>query len=155
MESEPKSKTIRQRYFLLNRLARIDRGRAFVLHHVARQQMAPIGRGIEDHILGPSFDAAFEHRFERFVGGVLRIEGEVVTKDDEVLRRIAQNTHQLRQRLDILTMNFNELQPGCWVRLADRSVGGFDQRGLPHAAGAPQKRIVSRQAAGKPLSVFD
>ena len=32
-------------------VARIDRGRALVLHHVAREQVAAIGGGVQDHVL--------------------------------------------------------------------------------------------------------
>src|SRR5207248_982710 len=46
----------------LNRVAGIDRGRALVLDHVPGEEMPSVGRSVEDHILGSSFDAALQHR---------------------------------------------------------------------------------------------
>src|SRR5437660_12693148 len=46
MEAEPEAETVGQRHLLLDRLARIDRGRALVLHHVARQEVTAVGGGL-------------------------------------------------------------------------------------------------------------
>src|SRR5262249_46733924 len=64
VEAEPESEAIRQRPLLLNRLARIDGGRALVLHHVARHQVTPVRRGIEHDIVGTAFDAPLKYRLE-------------------------------------------------------------------------------------------
>ena len=63
--------------------------------------------------------------------------------------------HQIRQRLDVLAMNFDELEPGGGMRGADRRMGGLDQRGFAHAARAPQQRVVGRQAAREALGILD
>ena len=137
VEAEPQAEAVRQRDLLLDRLAGIDRGGAFVLDDVARHQMAPVRRGVEDDVLRPALDAAFEHGLQRLVGGVFGLEGEVVAEHDEALPRMTQQAHQLRQRFDVLAMNFDQLEPGGGMRGADRGMGGLDQRGFPHPARAP------------------
>src|ERR1700757_4614878 len=83
VEAEPKTKTVGQRDLLLDRFARVDRGRALVLDHLARQKMPTVRGGIQDHIVRAALDAAFQHRLERFVGGVVAVEGKVVAEYDE------------------------------------------------------------------------
>ena len=91
---------------------RIDRRRALVLDHVARHQMAAVRRGIEHHVLRPALDAAFEHRLQRLVGGVLAVEGEVVAEHDEAARRIA-DLRAAPAGADVLAMDLDQRQrPG-------------------------------------------
>src|SRR5262249_44809750 len=99
MEPEPESKAIGQRHFLLDRLARIDRGRGLVLHHVARHQVAPVRGGIEHDVVRPAFDAALKYRLERLVARVLGLEREVVAEQDETIGRHAHQRHQIGQAL--------------------------------------------------------
>ena len=69
---------------------------------------------------------------------------------------VAQEDHQRRQALDVLAMDFHQFQTAVDALLTvDGGVRRLDQRGLAHAAGAPQKRVVGRQAAGEALGVFD
>ncbi len=83
VEADPQPEAVRQRELLLDRLAGIDGGRALVVDHLARHQMPPVRGRVEQHIGGPALDAAFEHGLERFVGGVERLEGEVVAEQNE------------------------------------------------------------------------
>src|SRR5262249_43742463 len=89
VEAEPQAKAVGQRHLFLDGFARIDRGRALVLHHVARHEVAPVRRGIEYDVVRPPLDAAFEHGLERFVAGVFGFEGEVVAEHDETVGRPA------------------------------------------------------------------
>src|SRR5262249_21431338 len=75
VEAEPKAEAIRQRNLLLDRFTAIDRGRARVLHQLACEPMAAVGGGVEDDVLGPAFDAAFEHGLERLVRRIIAVEG--------------------------------------------------------------------------------
>ena len=159
VEAEPEAEAIRQRHLLLDRLAGIDARRALVLDHVARQQMPPIRGRVEDDVLRPAFDAAFEHRLERLVARVVGVERQVVAEHDEAVVRGARHRHQFGQALDVLAVDLDELQ-GSALTLAcelgvDRRVRGLHQRRLAHAAGAPQKRVVGRQAAREALGVLD
>src|SRR5262249_24471787 len=90
MKPEPKAEAVRQRPLLLDRLAGIDGARPFVLDHIARHQVPPIRGGIEDDVVGPSLDAAFEHRLERLIRSVLGIEGEIVAEHQKPEWRAAQ-----------------------------------------------------------------
>ena len=111
VEAEPQAEPVGQRNFFLNRFARIDRGRALVLDHVARQEMAAVRGRVKDDVLRPAFDAAFKYCFKRFVRGVVGIERKVVAEHDEAeVLRAAHHRHQVGQAFDILAMNFDELQ---------------------------------------------
>ncbi len=112
VEAEPQAEAVGQRHLLLDRFARIDRGRALVLHHVARHQVAAVRGGVEQHVGGPPLDAAFERRLQRFVGRVAAVEGKVVAEDDEAVRRVAHQRHQRRQALDVLAVDLDQLQAG-------------------------------------------
>jgi hypothetical protein len=72
--------------------------------------------------------------------------------------RAADQRHQLRQALDILAVDFDELERAASAvvreRGVDRGVRGLDQRRLAHAARAPQQRVVGGQAFGEALGIF-
>ena len=61
--------------------------------------MPSVRCGIEQDILRPPLDAAFEHGLERLVGGVAPLEGEIVAEQNEaVLRRFTEMRQKTRQR---------------------------------------------------------
>src|SRR5207245_7704278 len=63
----------------------------------------PIFRGgVQDDVVGPAFDAAFQNRLQRLVGGIIAVERQVIAEHDEMKIRGAQQRHQRRQALDIL-----------------------------------------------------
>ena len=156
VEAEPEAEAIGQRDLFLDRLARIDRGRALVVHHVARQQVAAIRGGVKHDIVGAPLDAAVEHRLQRFVGGVVAVEGEIVAEDDRVMRVVAQQAHQRGQALDILAMDLDQLQRQRSLGEAQVGIGmnRLDQRGLAHAARPPEQHVVGRQALGEALGIL-
>ena len=159
VEAEPQAEAVGQRHLLLDGFARIDRGRALVLHHVARHQVAPVRRGVEYDVVRPPLDAAFEHGLERFVAGVFGFEREVVAEHDEAVGRPAHQRHQVGQTFDVLAVDFDELErpvtafAPC-VRNIDLRVHGLDQRRFAHAARSPQQRVVGRQPAREALRVL-
>ena len=83
VEAEPEAEAVGQRDLLLDRLARVDRGLALVLDHLARHQVAAVRGRVEQHVVGPALDAALEHRLQRLVGGVAEIEAEVVAEQQK------------------------------------------------------------------------
>ena len=118
--------------------------------------MAAVRRRIEEHVAGPAFDAPLERRFQRLVGRVAGVEREIVAKDDETVGRLAQNSHQRRQALDVLAVDLDQLETAGDALLAvDRGVRRLDQRRLAHAARAPQERIVGGERAGESAGVLD
>src|SRR5882757_3178471 len=54
VEAQPQAEAVAERHLLLDRLRRIYSRRALVLDHVARHQVATVGRGIEDHVVRPA-----------------------------------------------------------------------------------------------------
>ena len=110
VEAEPEAEAVGQRDLLLDGLAGIDRGRALVLDHLARQQMPAIRGCIEHDILRPPLDATIERRFQRLVRRVLPVEGEVVAEDDGGVRVGLEQSHQHRQALDVLAVDLDQLE---------------------------------------------
>jgi hypothetical protein len=72
----------------------VDRGRALVLDHVARHQVAAVRGGVEQHILRPALDPAIQHRLQRLVMLVVMAERQVVAEQQEPVRRAAQMRQQ-------------------------------------------------------------
>src|SRR3546814_18359610 len=89
VEAEPEAEAVGQADLLLHRLGGMDRGRALVLDNVARHQVAAIGGGVEDAVGGASLDAAFQHRLQRLVAGVLAADAAVVATQHAGARDVA------------------------------------------------------------------
>gem|GEM_PF-2592873 len=157
VEAKPQAEAVGQGDLLLHGLTRVDGRRALVLHHVARQQVATVGGGVEDDVLRASLDAAFEHSLQRLVGGVVGVERQVVAEDDEPVRIGLEQRHQGRQALDVLAVDLHQLQRAGTVAGQPHvglGVDGLDEGGLAHAARAPQQGVVGGQAAGEALGVL-
>src|ERR1700682_4503380 len=116
--------------------------------------MPPVGGRIEDDVLRPALYAALQRRLQRLVGGVVGVKRKIVAEQDEAMARIAQECHQLRQGLDVLAVNFDELQ-GLFRRLVHPGMHRLDQRALAHAARAPEKNVVRRESAGESLGILE
>ena len=115
-----------------------------------RHQVPPVGGGIEDDVVGPSLDAAFQRRLQRLVAGVVLVEGKVIAIEQDAAFAGAQHPQQQRQAIDILAVNLDQhqavlaLAPGV-----DLFMHRLDQAGFSHAACTPQQRIVGGQAFGE------
>ena len=148
VESQPQAETVGQRDLFLDRFRRIDGGALFVLDHVAAHQMAAVGCGVEQHIGRAALDAAFQHGFQRFIGVVVGLEGQIVAKQDDALTVILQRRQQPGQGDDVLAVNFHQDQiVGKLFR--HFRMNRLDQRTFAGAARPPQQRIVGGQALGK------
>ena len=156
VEAEPQAEAVGQRHLLLDRLVRIDRRRALVLDHVARQEMAAVRGGIEDDVVGPPLDAAFERRLQRLVRGVVGVEGEIVAEENEAVaaRRGRAPSAPAGSRCP-RDGSRSSLAARAGMACVDPGMDGLDERALAHAARAPQQRIVGRQARGEPLGVLE
>jgi len=64
VEAKPQTKAVRHRDAFLDRLRRVDGGRALVLDHVTGHQVAAVRGRVEDNVWRPSLDASFEHRLQ-------------------------------------------------------------------------------------------
>ncbi len=121
-------------------------------------KMATVRCGVEDDVVRPPLDAAFQDRFERFVGGVFGVERQIVAEHDKAMRRTACERHQRGQAVDILAVDFDQLErSGLAVACEggiDAGMCGLHQRRLAHAAGAPEQRVVGGQALCKALGIL-
>ena len=154
MEAQPQAEAVGERNFFLHCLAGIDRGAAFIVHQVARHQVAAVGGCIEQHILGPAFDAAFQRRLERLVTGVVLVEGKIVAIKQEAALAGAQQPQKLGQAGDILAMHLDQHQTAvALVFGVERGMHRLDQRAFAHAARAPEQRIVGGQAPAETFGV--
>ena len=136
MEAEPQPETVGQRHLLLDGFGRVDRGRALVVDHVARHQMAPVGRRVQHDIARPPLDPAFKHRFQRFVARVVLVERQIVAEEEAAARAAAHQRQQARQARDVLAV---DLDQGQRVRplVIDRGMHRLDEGALAGAARAP------------------
>jgi hypothetical protein len=105
---------------------------------------------------GRPFDPALQNRLERFVGSIVRVEGQVVAEDDEAVRVGPQQAHEIGQGLDVLTVDLDELQGTGFgrPRVVDLRMDSLDQRRLAHAPGAPEEGVVGRQPPGEALGIL-
>ena len=154
VEAEPEAEAVGERDLLLGRLGRVDRGRALVLDHVARHQVAAVGGGVEQHVVRPALDAAVQHRFQRLVVGVLPLERQVVAQDQAAPCPAPRSTFSSsgRVRMSSRWISISARLPGC--SRVGHGVGRLHQRGLAHPARAPQHGVVGRQAAGEAQRVL-
>ena len=146
MKTQPQPETVGQRDLFLDRLAGMDGGRALVVDHVARHQVAPVRGRIEDHIVRPPGQPAIQHRLQRFVLRIVMAEGQVVGEQHETLVfGVTQNRQQPTDTVQILARDLDQHQ-----RQALRAclgMGGLHQAGLAHPARTPEQRIIRRMAA--------
>ncbi len=84
------------------------------------------------------------------------VEGQVVAEQHEAELRRLEDRHQLGQRVDVLAVDLDELERRFQAAVGvDRGVHGLHQRRFAHAAGAPQQRVVGRQAGGEAPGVVE
>ncbi len=152
MKAQPQAEAVGQGDLLLDRLAGIDRGRALVVDHVARHQMAAVGGGVEQDIVRPALEPALQHGLERLVAGVAGIEAEVVAEQEAAARLPGQQLEQEGQAVDVLAVDLDQGEAAGRGQV-DPALDRLDQRALAHAAGTPQQGIVGGQAAGEALGV--
>ena len=84
------------------------------------------------------------------------VERQIVAKQDEAEVHRLEQGEQLRQRVDVLAVDLDQLERRrrC-LRAVDRRMHRLDQRRFAHAARAPQKRVVGRQAGGEAPGIVD
>ena len=95
----------------------IDQLALLVLAQVFRQQVAAIGGGAEQHIIGRGADRTVEHRFERLVAGIIGLEGQIIAVEQEALGTAKQRFNDLRQVEQIMPVDLDQAQalPGVFV----------------------------------------
>ena len=108
-----------------------------------RNQVAPVGGGVDQQVGRAGGDRSIERRLERLVGGVRRLEGQVVAKDDVAF---GPRRHQV-----------GDQRPGRRARpCRPRSGAGPGRRSAPGSAltsedlPVPRAPVSSTLLAGRP-----
>ena len=141
VEAEPEAEAVGQRDLLLDRLGRVDGGRALVLDHVARHQVAAVGGGVEHARCraGPRCrPRAPPSATCSWLSSL--VEGEVVAEQEEAAsapRRTAEAG--AARRGDVLAVDLDQLQAAGCGRAAASACTALTSstcpcRGRPRAA---------------------
>lgn len=146
IEGEPEAEAVGQRDLVLHRFVGVE----FAVHHLPvlvvalllRDQVAAVGRGIEQHIVRRPLQGAIEHALEHPVVALARLEREVVAEQHEALRQPGKQLHHAGQVGQVVTFHLHQAQPFPGMSGEQRP----DQRRLARAPRAPQQGMVGRQA---------
>ena len=109
-----------------------------VLLHVLGQQVAPVARGIDQHVVGGLRHRAVEDRLQRLVARLAFIEAQVVAEHDEVLRTLGHQVDDIGQIDKVGLVDLDEAQPAA----AQLVEAGLDERALARAARTRQQHVV-------------
>ena len=115
-----------------------DQPSVFVLPLIFRQQMAAVGGGAQQHIVRRNADRTVQHRFKRFVTGVVGFKRQIVAIKQEPFGPVKQRFNDIRQVQQILLIDFDQPQPLIRVFIQHR----FDQRRFPRPACPPQQDMI-------------
>ena len=143
IEADPQAEPLGQRDLLLDHLARMHLAVLGVLVrevflHVLGQQVAPVARGIDEHVVGGLRHRAVEDRLQRLVARLALVEAQVVAEDDEVLRTLGHQVDDVGQIDEVGLVDLDEAQPAA----AQLVEAGLDERALARAARTRQQHVV-------------
>lgn len=103
------------------------------------QEVAAVGRRIDEDVLRLRCDAAVDGRFEIFILFFIFIKGQVVEEEDELLAAdVTEPFHELLQVMELAALDLDEAQ-SLFVIAADQ---GLDRRRLARPAGARQEDVI-------------
>ncbi|SAI72641.1 Uncharacterised protein [Bordetella ansorpii] len=111
-----------------------------VLAHVFRHQVAPVGRGVDQHVVARSRYRAVQHRFQRLVAGLAFLEGQVVAEHDVALVPAGDQFDDVGQVAQVGLVDLD--QPQALAAVGGQH--GLDQRTLAGAARAGHQHVVGR-----------
>jgi len=145
VEREPQAEALGERDLLLDRLAVVDLAvdvvRFEILAHVLWQQVAAVGRSVDQHVLRRCVHGAVEYRLERFEARIIGLEGQIVAEEKEAFGPVVNPVDDVRQVDELGLVDLDDPQPFARVLIDER----FDERRLAGTARAPQQRVVRGQ----------
>ncbi|MCY1304970.1 hypothetical protein D9M70_547470 [compost metagenome] len=100
--------------------------------------MAPVGRGVDQHVVARGGHRAVQHGLQRLVVALARLEGQVVAEHDEAFGPRGHQLDDIGQIAQVGLVHFDQAQ-------APVAVGrkhGLDQRALAGAAGAGHEHVI-------------
>ena len=112
--------------------------------------MAPVGRGVDQDIVGPGLHAALDDGLEELVFHLVLFKREVVDVDDKPVVPALDRGDDRREVPELVLINFDHPQARVIVLVNQ----GLDRGGLAGARVAVQKDIVGRAAPDKGLGVL-
>src|SRR3954463_2421715 len=142
VERDPQAEALGKRDFLLHGLARMDLvahvARLEVLRHVFGHQVAPVGRGADEEIVGGGRNGAVERHLERDVSVLGAVEREIVAEKKEALlaRRDATDVRRKDDEVVLPHLDQPHALPGILVEQA------LHDRGFTGAARAGEEHVV-------------
>ncbi len=147
VERQPQAEALGQRDFLFHRFIRVDfaidvAGQR-IFRQVFRHQVAAVGSGVNQHVVGRRGDAAVEHGLERLVAGFTGFKRQVVAKNNVAFLAPGEQCGDISQINQMLFVDLNQAQ----------ALGGklrqlrFHQRGFAGATRASQQHVVGRAAS--------
>ena len=151
VEAHPQPEALGQRDFLLHRLAGVHVavvgvGGAEVVLHLLGQEMSAVAGGVDQHVVAGLRDRAVEDGLQRLVAGLALVEAQVVAVDDEALRPLGDQVHEVRQVGEVRLVHLDQAQ----ALVGEGVQAGLDQRAFARAARAGQQHVVGG-AAGDEL----
>ena len=122
-----------------------DMPRFEILGKVLGQQVAAIGRRIDQHVGRGTGDRPVEHHLERLVACLARVEAQVVAEDDEAVGLRLEVLGDVGKIDEVGLVDLDQAQ-------AARRIAGkhrLDERAFAGAAGARQQHVVGRQSGNE------
>ena len=113
-----------------------------VFLHVLGHQVAPVGGGVDQQVLGGGGDRSVERHLERDVPRLAGLERQVVAKQHEALGAFGDLVDDRRQVDQIVLLDLDQAQPAAQVLVEQ----ALHDRGFSGAARAGQQHVVRRPA---------
>ena len=120
-----------------------------VVGHVLRQQVAPVTRGVDQHVGRSRRHRAVQDRLERLVAWFAVLKAQVVAEDDEFLGPVRHYIHDVRQVGQVGLVHLDQAQ--AFGRIGVQA--GLDERRLARTTRTRQQHIVGGLALHKLLRV--
>ncbi|MNJ55799.1 hypothetical protein D3C77_513170 [compost metagenome] len=111
-----------------------------VFAHVFRHQVAPVGRGVDQHVVARGRYGAVQHGLQRLVAGLAFFKRQVVAEHDEALGARGDEFNDVGQVAQVGLVDFDQAQ----AAFAIGRQHGLDQGAFAGAARAGHEHVVGR-----------
>ncbi|MNC46459.1 hypothetical protein D3C75_954810 [compost metagenome] len=119
VERQPQAKTVGQGNLVFHRFTGVQLAvhalPVLVVALLLRHQVAAVGGGVQQHVVGGLLERAVEHALEHPVVALPGFERQVVAEQDEALRQLLQLLDYTRQVGQVVAFDFDQAQAGADV----------------------------------------